>query len=248
MYSVYLISNSCNDKKYVGVTSRPINIRFREHIYAADDTISQAPLHTAMRELGADRFTWTILESDVPEAIARERERYHIDMLNTLEPCGYNTYRAGMGGHHHSDTAKERISLGLQGVVYPDSRNARISAANRQIFKAENWCDNISSSRKGKYTKSNNSFYGKHHSKETLSRMIKNRKISRQSDVVCTFQDGSPDKIFHTLAEAGKWVMSSGLAHTSFRTCAERISRTIRHNPDQVLYGGTWSFKQRSID
>lgn len=98
MYTIYLISNCCNDKKYVGVTSRAVEVRFGEHRYASDDTISQAPLHIAMRDIGVDKFSWEILESNISEDLARERETYYIDKLNTLEPFRYNTYRAGMAG------------------------------------------------------------------------------------------------------------------------------------------------------
>lgn len=247
MHSVYMITNSQNSMKYIGVTCRPVSIRFKEHIYSAQGSESNAPLHTAMRDLGVDTFSCQILEDDISSDDARSKELYYIRKFNTCEPFGYNTYKAGMGGRCHTDVGRKHISKSLQGIVYLESRNAKISIAHTNIVKSETWCNNISKSRKGKYAKENNGFYGKHHSQETISRITNSRKLSVTSDVIYHSEKGDT-LVFKSLSDAGKWVMRSGLSNTSFRTCAERISRTIRYNSDHIVYGGHWEFKQRSID
>lgn len=233
--------------KYIGVTCRPVSLRFRDHIYSAQGSVSKAPLHIAMRELGIESFTYAILEDNISSDDARSKELHYIEKFNTSEPFGYNTYRAGMGGRRHTDVGRKHISESLQGVIFPESRNAKISAAHTGKVKSESWCDNISKSRTGKYSKEDNPFYGKHHSSQSLCRMLNSRKLSTSSNVVYHSEKGDT-LVFTTLSEAGRWVINSGLANTSARSCAERISRTIRNNPENTIYGGHWEFKQRSID
>lgn len=35
MYTIYLITNKVNNKKYVGITSKSVEVRFAQHLKAA---------------------------------------------------------------------------------------------------------------------------------------------------------------------------------------------------------------------
>lgn len=247
MYTVYLITNTVNQMKYVGVTSTDASVRYRQHLYNSASSNSQAPIHIAIREFGADAFSLSILETDIDEEDARSRELYYIDLYDSKEPHGYNTYRAGMGGHHHSNIAKKHISEGLKGHKFSSERNEKVRQAMIGRDYKQSWSDNLSKVRQGKFTGEDNPFYGKSHSKE-VKEMILATKLSHPDHRTQYLVDGKVVKEFSTFAEAGRWVVSEGLSNTSSIRCAERISSLCRANSSKQVYGGTWRFRERSID
>ena len=57
---VYLISNTVNDKVYVGITSKPAKTRFSQHVWSASNGSNYA-IHRAMRLYGASSFAMSVL-------------------------------------------------------------------------------------------------------------------------------------------------------------------------------------------
>lgn len=248
MYEVYLITNKVNNKKYVGITCQGAEKRYRDHISLADGVESQAPLHIAMRDIGSDKFNMTVLESNVSQEAARERELYYIELYNSAQPDGYNTYRAGMGGKRHSDEGRQHISDGLKGHKFSSSRNEKVRQAMIERDYKQSWSDNLSKAMIGKGAGEKNPFYGKHHSPEVLAKIQATKLAHPDHTVEYVSLDGEVLQEFPNFAIAGRWVVEQGLSATSTVSCAERISRNVRANSTRVIYGGIWRFKERSID
>lgn len=248
MYEVYLITNKVNNKKYVGITCQGAEKRFKYHMSSAEASDSQAPLHIAMREIGTSNFELHILESDVSQEEARERELHYIELYDSAEPNGYNNYRAGMGGKRHSDEGRQHISDGLKGHKFSASRNEKVRQAMMDREYKQSWSDNLSKAMQGKGAGEKNPFYGKKHSPEVLAK-IQATKLSHP-DHTLEYLDlnGEVLQEFPNFAIAGRWVVDQGLANTSTVSCAERISRNVRAGSTKVIYGGIWRFKERSID
>lgn len=74
MAYIYKITNSINDKVYIGKTYQDIQIRFKQHIYdSCRRKYEQRPLYSAMRKYGTDKFKIELIEeTNKPE----EREQY----------------------------------------------------------------------------------------------------------------------------------------------------------------------------
>jgi group I intron endonuclease len=53
---VYKITNTVNDRVYVGLTTGPLKVRWRQHLSAANTDVDK-PLYRAMRKYGADKFS-----------------------------------------------------------------------------------------------------------------------------------------------------------------------------------------------
>lgn len=97
MYSVYKITNKVNNKKYIGITSKTISERFRQHYNDAINSKDNYPFHCAIRKYGIDMFYVELLETNLTEDQAKERERYYIKYYNTFIKNNYG-YNATYGG------------------------------------------------------------------------------------------------------------------------------------------------------
>ena len=99
-YLLYAIENNINDKKYIGVTTTTLATRFYHHQRAAEDNKggSSSKLYNAMRKLGLDNFSITLLRDDaksIEELL--EQETAVIKEQDTVAG-GYNTSTGGTLG------------------------------------------------------------------------------------------------------------------------------------------------------
>jgi group I intron endonuclease len=112
MFIVYRIINKKNGKSYVGFTSKSLEYRWKEHVYAALNRNSHYRLHAAIRKYGVDNFERVVL-AETPDG--------H-NALNVLEPHfiiefdtrknGYNTKPGGSNrGWKHTEEACRKMSL-----------------------------------------------------------------------------------------------------------------------------------------
>ncbi len=92
---IYKISNSINNKVYIGQTTRTINIRFTEHIKKHTAAKRKhLKLYQAMQELGAENFF--VEQLDCAESLndLNYKERYWIKYYNSIKN-GYNMLPGG---------------------------------------------------------------------------------------------------------------------------------------------------------
>jgi hypothetical protein len=95
---VYKITNSINDKVYIGQTKATAEDRWKWHLDQVKRGGSNPDgLHHAIKLHGSECFTITILErcGDLRELAARERE--YIKEYNSIAPNGYNIGKGGEG-------------------------------------------------------------------------------------------------------------------------------------------------------
>lgn len=250
MYDVYLITNRINGKRYVGITCRGYQARFQEHINEAMNG-SKTMLHNAIRKYGSANFDLMLLESNVESSDICAKEKYYIKLYNTFYPSriGYNMTEGGDGicGYAHTKEVKQRISNSLKGHKYPESRNQKIQEAmTGREYKPE-WRAALSQSRLGRFTGSDNPFYGKHHSAETLAKI--SEANSKRKVVQLDKTTGKVLNVFNNLEFAGRYVVDNNLSNAKPTTCSVRIGEVCRNKNDScTAYGFRWSFEERSID
>lgn len=89
MTSIYIITNLLNNKQYIGLTKRGLNLRFNEHKRSSING-HKTHLYNAMRKWGVDNFSIALLEEtdDGPT-----QEKFYI---KTLKP-DYNMTEGGDG-------------------------------------------------------------------------------------------------------------------------------------------------------
>jgi group I intron endonuclease len=59
-YCIYFVTNTVNDKMYIGMTKHP-DKRWREHVKDAITLKSKRPICRAIRKYGADKFAFDIM-------------------------------------------------------------------------------------------------------------------------------------------------------------------------------------------
>lgn len=93
MGAIYVITNHINNKQYVGQTSRTIEKRYKEHLYAACMESPAMAIDKAIKKYGKDNFSISQLE-ECDNSQLDEKEIYWINELDTYH-LGYNMTRGG---------------------------------------------------------------------------------------------------------------------------------------------------------
>jgi group I intron endonuclease len=96
---IYCITNTVNNKKYIGQSIQPRNGRWYDHKYKLKAGIHKNPhLQNAWNKYG-DVFLFEVLETATSLEILNEREKYYIDIYRTCDSeYGYNVKEGGDNG------------------------------------------------------------------------------------------------------------------------------------------------------
>jgi group I intron endonuclease len=128
---VYLATNRLNGKRYIGVTSRGLAARRRQHETAPNGrAVTCRYFHAAVKKYGPDAFDWAVLATcDTFESALLEEVR----LISKIKP-EYNLTTGGQGA---------------KGAVFSKERRERIASAKRGMKCSEEHCRNIGLSKKG---------------------------------------------------------------------------------------------------
>lgn len=114
LIKIYLISNSFNEKKYVGQTTASLEERFARNTYPCMKS-KNMPIVFAVQKHGKKNFS--IKEIDTASSVkeANEKEVYWGNFYNCLSPHGYNLKLGGRFCVETSEITKQRISESNKG-------------------------------------------------------------------------------------------------------------------------------------
>lgn len=255
MYTAYLITNTVNGKRYVGMTKHTYSERFHGHWTEAkseynNKSLPSSMLHREMIEYGIESFQVYPIEEGISEDDHQEKERIYIDKFDTYylnNPLGYNMTIGGNGtiGYVFTECDKSKMSSIHKGCTFSKERNERLREIMTGRQYKQEWKDALSASRIGRFKGDENPFYGKHHSLETKQIIRENNSgdLVEQLD-----DDGNVLNEFFNLADAGRWV-SANVSTAKATTCSTRIREVcVSNNPKCTAYGYHWRLKERSID
>lgn len=127
---LYVITNSLNGLRYVGITSRSLGKRWAEHISDAQQGRGWA-LHEAIRVFGPEAFRVEPIESQGDWESFCRKEQDLIAELGCLVPNGYNICAGGEGtaGYSHTEATKAKIAKAHKGKKLTADHRAKLSAA-----------------------------------------------------------------------------------------------------------------------
>lgn len=135
----YLITNTVNGKKYVGITSVPTK-RFQQHIKSAREG-SRHALHCAISKYGSDAFTYEIIGlSETWDDLAALEISLIAHHRSFVSDGGYNMTRGGDGavGYKHRPEVCEARRLARTGCKHTPEALAKMSATHKgRIHSAE---------------------------------------------------------------------------------------------------------------
>ena len=128
---IYVIDNQINDKLYVGMTSNPA-ARWLVHLRSAK---KGAPylIYNAMKKHGVEHFEMVILECVSSRDCAKEREKYWINILDTMR-SGYNMTTGGDGLLPGSENVMAKLSKDEALRIYRSTKTEETYVCIGELF------------------------------------------------------------------------------------------------------------------
>jgi group I intron endonuclease len=102
---VYVITNTINNKRYIGQTVQKLEARWKRHTYPSRNMA----ISRAIKKHGSEHFNIRVLARCVSIEEMNHREAYYIKLFNTLCPNGYNLDSGGKNKITHQST-KDKLS------------------------------------------------------------------------------------------------------------------------------------------
>lgn len=133
MAYIYKITNTLNQKAYIGKTykANPVE-RFKEH-QRDFEKFPERPLYRAFAKYGLDSFIFEVIEeTSIPE----EREIFWIEHYKTYGSSGYNATRGGDGKKLIDDAKIVQDYLKLRNQTEVAKINSCDVGSVREILKA----------------------------------------------------------------------------------------------------------------
>ena len=151
----YMVVNKINGMGYVGITTRSIERRWKEHVNTPN--CSGQYLHRAIQKHGADSFEIKPIASALGDVSnLKEIEKILIQQFETFSPSGYNLTLGGDGVFGYKKTL-EQIENNRQAKI-----GKKASEETKQKMIAA-------------HTGENNHFFGRQHSEETKKRISESK-------------------------------------------------------------------------
>ena len=126
MGEIYKITNTINNKIYVGQTTRTAAIRWKEHQKNIQALKHRLPLYKALDKYGVDNFVVEVLEICEDNQL-NEKEVYWIKKLESFGEKGYNCTVGGQG-----NTIKYDISLDIEIIAERYQQGERLDLICKQ--------------------------------------------------------------------------------------------------------------------
>lgn len=137
IYTIYLITNKINNKKYVGQTRLKPSIRFRKHINGSGCLVSKA-----IDKYGKENFKFEVIYQTLNIDQIDFLECHFIREHNSLSHSGGIGYNIEYGGNYCKNVSEEtRKKLSILGMGEKNSMFGK--------FHSEETKRNISASRLG---------------------------------------------------------------------------------------------------
>lgn len=137
-YDVYKITNKVNNKIYIGITSKGISARWKEHLYGAEHNCP-FKLHRAIRKYGKDNFSIELIDFCNSWDELTEKEKLYIDEYQSnKDEFGYNMTDGGDGtfGRYLSEETKDKIRQKAIGREVTEATRIKLSEAGKIITEA----------------------------------------------------------------------------------------------------------------
>lgn len=114
---IYKANNILNGKTYIGLTTKTLDKRKKQHYQSAKRL--KYIFYKALNKYKQEDWEWSILYDDVPDNQLNNMEKWCIANYGTYI-YGYNATEGGEGtiGKHHSEETKKKIGKKSKGNTY----------------------------------------------------------------------------------------------------------------------------------
>lgn len=132
-YDVYKITNKINNKVYIGITSKGLSARWKEHLYNAEHGCP-FKLHNALRKYGKENFSIELIDFCNSWEELEEKEKYYISEYKSLQDeFGYNMTEGGDGtiGRYVTMETRDKIRQKALGREVSEETREKLSEAGK---------------------------------------------------------------------------------------------------------------------
>jgi group I intron endonuclease len=127
VYSLYVITNIINNKKYIGYTLKTIETRWKEHVKTAHKTKTcKRYISASIRKYGKDNFTLECMGTAPTIEKAKLFEKRLIFIFRSYID-GYNMTEGGDGSGLHTEEYKQKMSKLLKGRIFSEETKRKMS-------------------------------------------------------------------------------------------------------------------------
>lgn len=137
-YDVYKITNKTNNKVYIGITSKGLSARWKEHLYNAEHGCP-FKLHNAIRKYGKENFSIELIDFCNSWEELEEKEKYYISEYKSLQDeFGYNMTEGGDGTIGRYVTMETRDKIRQKAIGREVSEETRMKLSEAGKVRTEN--------------------------------------------------------------------------------------------------------------
>lgn len=133
---IYKITNTINNKIYIGQTSRSIKERWNRHRWTSTIQNPRMPISAAIKKYGKENFKIEQIITCVSLDHMNFMEIYYTNVFNAWSPYGYNL-KAGNSLGPYSLETREKISSKLKGRKISDETRKKLSESHKNIRLSE---------------------------------------------------------------------------------------------------------------
>lgn len=139
LYTIYMITNMINNKKYIGATSLPLKVRFGCHWSCRNSKAKVNTLYYDMFIYPKSMFLIKSLETNISSEHWAEREQFYIKKYGTYE-FGYNRCAGGYGctGYVSNEKRNAAIRQKMLGRKFPKEWKEKLSRIGKTRIGSKN--------------------------------------------------------------------------------------------------------------
>jgi group I intron endonuclease len=173
---IYKITNSINDKVYIGQTVESLKKRWNRHTWGCTIKRNAMAITNAIVKYGKENFI--IEEIDKADDIEElnEKEIYYINLYKSMSPNGYNLTTGG-NNKRLSEETKRKISESNKGRKASEETIRKLSESHKGIKMSEESRNKLSMTNKGKKPSENTIKGSIEHNQKTYTMISPNGEI-----------------------------------------------------------------------
>ena len=199
---IYKITNNLNQKVYIGLTTKTIEQRWKEHLSVVNKHKEKRPLYNAINKYGVENFSISIVE-EVDDDFLGEREKYWINQYNSYEK-GYN---ATYGGDGRWTKKVEQYSLNGEFIQKFDN----LTQASKQLQISESVLQGVCIK---KYKTANKYLFKYSDDTTPIEELVKNAKNNKYYKV-SVYQYDLSGKLLNVWESITEAVKKTGISNVS---------------------------------
>jgi group I intron endonuclease len=146
---IYKITNTINNKIYIGQTIQSLEKRWKRHTWLSTLNRNAMAITNALRKYGVENFKIEIIYTATNIDELNEKEIEFINEYNSLSPNGYNLTSGGKNSPK-SEEIKMKISLSTKGKYVSTETRKKLSESHRGFVVSEETKKKLSIINKGK--------------------------------------------------------------------------------------------------